>query len=406
MKFAHIADVHIGSWRDPKLKDISTRAFVKAVDECIRSRVDFVLLAGDLFNTAVPGIEFIKTVVSKLKELSNSNIPVYGIPGSHDFSASGKTMLDVLEEAGLFVNVFRGNVDKTSKKLSLKFTVDRKTGAKITGIIGKRGMLDRKLYESLDAAALENEPGFKIFLFHTAIAEIHPEIAQFAECATLSLLPKGFDYYAGGHIHQRYEKNHAGHGMITLPGALFPCNFPELEKHSRGGFFIVEDNRIDWHPVQVFNTHHISVNCSNKTVREVEDELFSHIKDKEFIATIVTIRLSGHLASGKVSDINFRDIYARLYAKSAHFVMKNTHSVTSDEFEEAESRTDAVEDVEHEIIESNAGQIALEGVTIENEKEIIRQLLTILDDERDEGEKVGDFEKRILEEAKTVLNIG
>ena len=33
------------------------------------------------------------------------NIEVYVIPGSHDFSPSGKTMLDVLENSGLVINV-------------------------------------------------------------------------------------------------------------------------------------------------------------------------------------------------------------------------------------------------------------------------------------------------------------
>jgi len=45
-----MADCHIGSWRDPKLKDISTEAFNKAVDKCIQEQVDFILIAGDIFN--------------------------------------------------------------------------------------------------------------------------------------------------------------------------------------------------------------------------------------------------------------------------------------------------------------------------------------------------------------------
>ena len=44
MKFAHLADCHIGSWRDPKLRDLSSTAFSKAVDSCIQKQVDFVLI--------------------------------------------------------------------------------------------------------------------------------------------------------------------------------------------------------------------------------------------------------------------------------------------------------------------------------------------------------------------------
>ena len=53
MKFSHIADVHIGCWRDPKLKDLSTEAFIESINESIKEKVDFILIAGDLFNTAL-----------------------------------------------------------------------------------------------------------------------------------------------------------------------------------------------------------------------------------------------------------------------------------------------------------------------------------------------------------------
>jgi len=67
----------------------------------LKKKVDFILIAGDLFNTSLPGIDKLKLAVQKLKQLKDNNIPVYIIAGSHDFSPSGKTMLDVLENAGL-----------------------------------------------------------------------------------------------------------------------------------------------------------------------------------------------------------------------------------------------------------------------------------------------------------------
>src|SRR3989338_8866548 len=131
MKFAHIADCHIGSWRDPKLKDTSTIAFLRAIDLSIKENVDFIIIAGDLFNTSFPRLDNLKSVVGKLKKLKDLLIPVYIVPGSHDYSPSGKTILDVLEEAGLFINVFKGTAQ--NGKLKLNFTIDKKTGAKITG---------------------------------------------------------------------------------------------------------------------------------------------------------------------------------------------------------------------------------------------------------------------------------
>ena len=101
MKYAHLADLHLGSWREPKMRDLSIKAFITAMDQCANQNVDFILFAGDIFNTSLPSLDTLKIVTKKLKELKDRNIPIYVIAGSHDFSPSGKTMVDVLENAGL-----------------------------------------------------------------------------------------------------------------------------------------------------------------------------------------------------------------------------------------------------------------------------------------------------------------
>ena len=137
MKFAHIADCHVGGWSELKLKELGMQAFSSAIDKCITEEVDFVLLAGDLFNTALPSIDLLKQVALDFRKLKDMKIPCYVIPGSHDYSPSGKTMLDVIENAGLIVNVV-----KFSSENVLDFTED-KTGVKITGLFGKAGGLDK-----------------------------------------------------------------------------------------------------------------------------------------------------------------------------------------------------------------------------------------------------------------------
>ena len=96
MKFAHMADCHIGSWRDPKLKDISTKAFEKAMEKCKNEKVDFILISGDLFNTSLPRLDNLKTVVGIFRRLKESDIPVYIIPGSHDYSPFPNNTVKVL----------------------------------------------------------------------------------------------------------------------------------------------------------------------------------------------------------------------------------------------------------------------------------------------------------------------
>jgi len=403
MKFAHLADCHIGSWRDPKLKDTSTNAFIKVVDKCINERVDFILIAGDLFNTSFPRLDNLKTVVSKFKQLKDLDIPVYVVPGSHDYSPSGKTILDVLEEAGLFVNVFKGSVE--DGKLKLKFTIDKKTGAKITGILGKRGALEKTYYEKLITDNLEAENGYKIFLFHSGIDELKPKEMENIISQPLSLLPKGFNYYAGGHVHIVDDKQIEGYGRIAYPGPLFPNSFAELEKLERGGFYIVEDDKIAWEPIQIYNVYKINKNCNHKAPEQIKNEIFDEIKSKEFNNTIVLIRLHGILESGKPSDIDLKEIFYALYEKSAYFVMKSSHALCSKEFEEIKTDAHNVEDIESSLIKEHLGQIKFENITLEKEEELIKNLMKILSAEKQEGETLPDFERRVREEVKRILEI-
>jgi DNA repair exonuclease SbcCD nuclease subunit len=403
MKFAHIADCHIGSWRDPKLRDVSVMAFNKAIDKCVEEAVDFILISGDLFNTSLPRIDNLKEVVMTFRKLKDKNIPVYIIPGSHDFSPSGKTMLDVLEEAGLFVNVVKG--EEVDGKLKLKFTVDEKTGAKITGMLGKRYSMEKKYYENLILDNLEQEKGYKIFMFHSGIDELKPEDMRNIITQPLSLLPKNFDYYAGGHVHIVEEKKIDGYGTIAYPGPLFPNSFSELEKLERGGFYIVEDNVPKFHPVQVYNLFKINKKCNGKTPEQVYDDLNKEIKDKEFNNTIVLIRLSGTLISGKPTDIDFKGIFSLLYDKSAYFVMKNTNALTTKEFEEIKIDTKSVEDAESSIIKEHLGQIKLNNMNLEKEEFLIKELIKTLATEKQEGETVSDFERRVKEEVSKVMDV-
>ncbi|MBD3354896.1 hypothetical protein GF361_02835 [Candidatus Woesearchaeota archaeon] len=411
MKFAHMADCHIGSWRDPKLKNAAVRAFNKAVDMCIEKNVDFILVSGDLFNTSIPSIDSLKETVEKLKELKDRDIPVYIIAGSHDFSPSGKTMLDILEKAGLFVNVSKGEV--IDEKLKLKFTIDKKTGAKITGMLGKKGGLEKEYYQNLMKENLEKEEGYRIFMFHSALTEFKPEELKEMDSHPLSLFPKNFDYYAGGHVHYRFKKEEPGYGTIVFPGPLFPNNFKEIEDLERGSFYFVEvekeeqryNTKTHQEPVQIYNTFKINIDAKNKTPVQVEEEIDKKIKGKEFNNTIITIRIKGTLLSGKQSDINFKEIFEKLYNKSAYFVMKNISKLKTKEFEEIKVEKGSVDDVETKLIKEHLGQIKVAGFDPQKEERLINDLMSALSAEKQEGETVTAFESRLKSEIDSILNL-
>lgn len=398
MKFAHLADCHIGSWRDPLLTDLSTIAFGKSIDYCIKENIDFLLIAGDLFNTSLPSIDKLKEIVKKLKELKDHEIQVYMIAGSHDFSPSGKTMLDVLENAGLCINVAKGEI--VEDKLKLKFTIDKKTGTKITGLLGKRGGLERNYYEHLIRNELESEPGYKIFMFHTLLTELKPKSLEKVDSQPISLLPKNFDYYAGGHPHFVFSEKIENYGTISYPGPLFPNNFKELEELNHGGFYLIEDNQAKWIPIKLYGVETIKINADHKTIEQAELDLKSEIETLDVKNKIITIRIRGILESGKPSDLNFREIFDLLKEKGAYTILKNSSALTSKEFEEVKIEVSNTDELETNLIKEQISQEDLEGTdTID----LTKKLINLLDSSKHEGERVFDFEKRIKEEIDNLI---
>ncbi len=389
-----MADCHLGAWRDTKLRDVNKKYFSKAVDLVINEKVDFMLIAGDLFNTAVPGIESIKLAVEQLKKLKDNNIPVYFIAGSHDFSPSGKTMLDVLEKAELGINAAKYDVTANGK-FKLNIFVDKKTNVGIVGMIGKRGGLEKSVFHNLETAHFKNHDGFKIFMFHSAINEIKPKELEAMESFPLDLLPKGFDYYAGGHVHIVNQASIDGYNVV-LPGPVFPNTFYELEKLKKGGFFIVEDKKAKFIELNDFPVVSFVVDCNDKAPSEVEDELKELISGKSFEDSIITLRLKGKLLSGRPSDINLNDIVDLFHNAGAYVVLKNTAGVSVKGFEAVKIELKDVADVEEEIINQHSKQNDFDD-------NITKSLIKALSAEKHEGEKQLDYEKRLFADVDNLL---
>ena len=381
MKFAHLADCHIGGWKDIELKELSIKAFENAVNICIDENVGFLLIAGDLFNTSLPSIDLIKRTAEILNKLKEADIDAYIIPGSHDFSPSGKTMIDVLENAGLMVNVMNIKDNK------LLFTHD-KTGVKITGLVGLRSSLDRYYYENLDFSNLENEDGFKIFMLHNTINELKPKDLEKVEGLPMNLLPKGFDYYAAGHVHYIKESEY-DKGKLIYPGPLFPNNFKELEELKHGGFYIYDNGNLKYIPIKLKDVLCIEINADGKTSREVEDEI---LEIKSYEDKVLLLRVKGVLKEGKSSDINFKTISDSF--RNSFVFLKNTTKLTSKEFLDMEIKEGEIEDVEEDIIKE---------FKLDYNEEFVVNLMNALDKEKNEGERNIDFEKRLLKDIEGFL---
>lgn len=135
VRFAHLADCHLGSWRQEELQDLNFKSFQKAVEKSIEEKVDFILMAGDLFDSAYPPIEILKETFAEFKKIREAGIPVFIIAGSHDFSASGKTFLDVLEKGGFCVNVENHEIQEDGR---IKLNPTLHNGIHILGYPGRK----------------------------------------------------------------------------------------------------------------------------------------------------------------------------------------------------------------------------------------------------------------------------
>ena len=399
MKFVHLADCHLGAWRDPRMKELTYEAFQEVTSRILKEQPDFVLIAGDLFHSALPGIETLRAAVEQLKRLKDAGLSVYCIAGSHDASPGGKSILDVLEAAGLVKDVMRGEV--VDGKIHLSFTKDAKTGVKLTGILGRRGNLEEEYYEDLERESLEREPGPKIFLFHSSITELKPSSLGHMESQPASMLPKGFEYYAGGHVHIVRETSLPGYKSIVYPGPLFPASFSELEELGCGHYVVVDDWRIRRERIVLRPIISRTIDASNRRPGDVQallEEAFSgEMKD-----ALVLLRVAGELREGRVAQIDFRSPIESAYTRGAYVVMKNAAGLSSSEFEEIRLPDTTPERAEERLIREHAGQQPI-GLGVEEEVVLTQTLMRTLAQQQHDGEKRYEYESRVTKDATRVL---
>ncbi|MFT4313418.1 MAG: hypothetical protein ACMXYA_03335, partial [Candidatus Woesearchaeota archaeon] len=289
------------------------------------------------------------------------------------------------------------------EKLHLQFTTDTKTGVKLCGILGRSQGLEKTYYELLDREPLETENGTKIFVFHTAITELKPHSLRHVQSPQLSFLPKNFTYYAGGHVHYRFNKHIDDYGQIVYPGPIFPNSFSEIEELSHGSFAMctISDSKVQCDIEQIpIKTHVLlHIDCTHKTPEDVQDVILT--QDQDVQDAIVTIRLSGKLQHGDVTHIDFQQVYEYFMQKGAYVILKNTAGLIQKTYTE-HTRIETNEEIEQDIVTENLNQIELPNLP---EKETIINLLQGLHIQKQEGETVTDFEKRIITVAEEIFDI-
>jgi DNA repair protein SbcD/Mre11 len=390
VKFAHLADCHLGGWRQEELQNLNLNSFRKAIETSIQEKVDFVLVAGDLFDSAYPPIEILKETFGEFKKLKDSGIKTYIIAGSHDFSASGKTFLDVLEKAGFCENVQKMEIDQ-EEKFKLKPTFFNEIA--IFGYSGKKSGME---IEDLKKVYFDSVYPFTIFMLHTTIKDVVGTIPM--ESIEKLDLPVA-DYYAMGHIHQVFKKEE-GRSTFVYPGPIFPNNFQELADLGCGSFEIVELG------TGVLKTKNIKLDLVDKAYLELAledghaatEKIIQEIDKLNLKDKIFLLKLKGVLKKGKSGDIRFNEIEEFVKKKGAYTFLRNISSITNQE-EQLEIDIKEIENIEEQIFED---------YTLKNPHDFnkfLPSLLKTLSIEKNEDEKNNLFEDRLLSELKSSLGL-
>lgn len=248
VRFLHLADVHLGFDRyDSKTR---TQDFFYAFHDALQryamgEQVDFVLIAGDLFEHRTIQPATLNQAQYCLQELQKAGIPVLAIEGNHDNRPYGtKTnWLRYLADWGLLILLEPGNV---AAEAPFYTPWDGQSGGYIDLECGVRvlgsswyGTSATKAIEQIVTAMQELPPhsGPTLLMFHHGM---EGQIARYQGALryadVLPLRQAGVDYLALGHIH----KNYTLENWIFNPGSI-EANSVEESSYARGVYLVTID---------------------------------------------------------------------------------------------------------------------------------------------------------------------
>ncbi|MEN3055429.1 MAG: exonuclease SbcCD subunit D [Candidatus Methanosuratincola petrocarbonis] len=409
MRFAHMADLHLGAVSDPNMKGLESSTLERAFRICEERGVDFVIIAGDIFHINIPDLAVVKEAVEVFKRFTDTGKKIYVVYGSHDFSPNSTSIIDILEAAGVVVRV--GKPAASEGKLRPEVVTDGRTGAKITGISGRRTSLEKEAFTDLDRDYLKAVKGFKIFVFHTGLLEMRREGEKF-DGISQSALPDKFDYYAGGHIHRVFVDKS---GRVVFPGPLFTGWGADLEATvlgERRGFYIVDIEheakpKLEFVELKPFEGVHKVIDATGKTADELNEELRLWATEVDAAGKVVLLKVQGELASGRTSDVQFGLIREILAESGAIYLHLNRNALRTKEMGMVTVMGESAEEIEGKVFKEMVGAVkGRDGEpVVKDEPATAAKLLSVLRNPKKEGEGLEDYFARVSMEARSVLGI-
>jgi DNA repair protein SbcD/Mre11 len=259
LRFLHTGDLHLDSPLEgliaeapPEvlgvLRAATTDAWRNVVRTALDERVDFVLVAGDVFEVASPTLLGQARFRDGLAELAEAGIPSFVIHGNHD-PLEGRTWAPTLRFPEL---VHRFGTDAVE---SVPVVRDGVEIARVHGRSYPRANVSENY-----AAAFRATPGapFSIGLLHTNVGD-RPGHGNYAPCSVDDLRAAGMDYWALGHIHQPGvvladpPAYYCGIPQGRDPGEIGPrgCQLVSVDAARRVEVRFVPTDVVRWHPADV-----------------------------------------------------------------------------------------------------------------------------------------------------------
>ncbi|EDJ9957795.1 DNA repair exonuclease [Listeria monocytogenes] len=224
IQFLHMADLHL----DSPFIGLSTlpRPLFSAIQEstfqslerittvAIKEAVDFVLIAGDIYDSEDQSVRAQARFSKEMKRLEVANIPVFMIHGNHDFIEKHKEKLTLPSN----VHVFSEQVEVMSHKTATGVSVN------IYGF----SYNERHIRSSrVDKYKIQGNADFHIALLHGSEVSSSEEHDVYAPFRVQEISKKGFDYWALGHIHKRQL-------LAESPSIYYPGNIQGRNRKESG----------------------------------------------------------------------------------------------------------------------------------------------------------------------------
>jgi len=262
-RFIHAADIHLDSpllglrgydsAPSQRLRSAPRRALENLVDFAIRSNVDFLLIAGDVFDGNWRDFATGQFFVKQMAKLRDCKIPVYLIAGNHDAENKMTRSLPYPDN----VHMFESGVATTERIESIEVAIHGQSFA------------TQAVTEDLSIRYPKQVPGwFNIGLLHTSCTgrEGHE---NYAPCTIDGLRTRGYDYWALGHIHKREV-------VCQEPWVVFPGNIQGRHAKETGakGCYLVsvsDDSKItaEFEPLDTLRWEKVRVDV--QSARSLED---------------------------------------------------------------------------------------------------------------------------------------